>query len=187
MQQVAAVAGVACNNSGRIKPADAARRLEINRSTLKRYLDRYPELVDERGHVDFDELARHRADNPQIADAEGAKPPKHSQSAETGDRRGNKHRLEEIKTWEAEREFARTIGQLVDPTAMTDALAEAAVALRDKFMAPDPVLCERLAGETDPRTVATLLRESNRIAHQDFADAMKRVAGGAPEADNAAA
>ncbi|MBN9568712.1 MAG: hypothetical protein J0H79_14020 [Alphaproteobacteria bacterium] len=178
MQQVAAVAGVACNNSSRIKPAEAARRLEINRSTLKRYLDRYPNLVDERGWVDFDELRQHRLDNPQIADAATAKAPKPAQSEDTAARRGNKHRLEEIRAWEAEREWAKSIGQLVDPMAMVDELAESAVAMRDRFMAPDPVLCERLAGESDPRVIMQLLRDANRVVLDDYAVAMKRIAGG---------
>ncbi len=187
MQQVAAVAGVACNKSDRIKPAKAAKLLGINRSSLHRYLDRYRELLDERGLVNFEEVKQHRADNPLIEAAETEKPARTSQAPETESRRGHKHRLEEIKTWEAEREYARSLGQLVDPTAMIDELNESAVALRDKFMAPDPVLCERLAGESDPRAVAQLLREENRKMLADYASAMKRIAGGAPIADDAAA
>lgn len=189
MQQVAAVADVARNNSGRIKVAEAARKLAINRSSLGRYLENYRELLDERGRVDFEELAQHRRDNPQVSDAgDRQKSTSTPRMAEReGTRHGNKHRLEEIKAWEAEREWAKSVGQLVDPATIIDALAESAVALRDKFMAPDPTLCERIAGETDPRAVMTLLREANRAALDDFAAAMKRIAAASPATSDAGA
>jgi hypothetical protein len=183
MQQVAAVADVACNKNARIKAAAAARRLGLNRSSLKRYLDRYPELVDQRGLVDFDVVKKHRDDNPQISDALAESEPRmraEPMPSDGGSRKGNRNRLEEIKTWEAERDYAKDTGQLVDPSAIIDAISEAGVALRDKLMAPDPDLCERMAG-SDPRTVATLWREENRKLLADFLAALKRVAGGSVE------
>ena len=66
MQQVAAPGATNCNMPARIKPAEAARQLKLNRSSLKRYFDQYPELLDAAGTVDIAELQQHRADNPRI-------------------------------------------------------------------------------------------------------------------------
>lgn len=177
MQHVAPDDAARCNNSGRVTQAEAARRLEINRSSIKRYLDEYPELLAADGTIDFAELKKHRGDNPRIADPSRApserKPPKEAPGG--AGRRGNKARLEEIRAWEAERDWAVSIGQLVDPTRQLDAAVEAAAALRDRAMAPEPTLCERLAEERDPRAVQALLRETNRAMLDDFIVALKKL------------
>lgn len=153
---------------------------------MQRYLGKYPELTDDAGRVNFDEVKRHRDDNPAVAKPGEAVEPKQPKLSapepDAGSRKGTRHRLEEVKTWQVELDWAKQTGQVVDPTAIIDALSESAVALRDKFMAPDPVLCERIAGETDPRVVMTLLRENARAMLDDFAAAMKRIAGGSPAA-----
>lgn len=159
----------------RIKRGKCAGLLGIERSTLNRYLDNYPELVDERGLVELEEVRKHRADNPGVAQASESAPKEPKSPASIVSRQGSKHRLEEVKVWQTELEWAKQVGQVVDPTEMLDQVSEAAVALRDKFMAPDPVLCERIAGETDPRAVMTLLREANRAQLEEFAATMKRV------------
>lgn len=179
MQHVAPDSATRCNTVGRVTPAKAATLLRKNRSSIKRYLDEYPELLGADGLVDFEAVQRHRADNPRIADqvhGETAEPkPSKASVAPAGGRRDSKHRLEEIKAWEAEREWALSIGQLVDPSKMLDGATVAAMALRDKLMAPDFVLCERLAEERDPRVIQSLLRETNRGLVEEFIAALRKI------------
>ncbi|HEY1630810.1 MAG TPA: hypothetical protein VGF56_05810 [Rhizomicrobium sp.] len=187
MQQVAPDDAARCNTSGRVKPAEAARLLGINRSSLSRYLQQYEGLLDAEGTVDVAQLKQHRADNPRIADASASSSEAKPAKADHPTRRGGKHRLEEIKTWEAERDWAVSINQLVDPTKQLDAVVEAASALRDRMMGPEPVFCERLAEERDPRTIQSILREANRAQLEDFIATLKKAiaTGQAPQDDAA--
>lgn len=44
----------------RVNQAEVARRLGVNRSTVKRWLDKHPALMDEDGLVDVDQFRAHR-------------------------------------------------------------------------------------------------------------------------------
>lgn len=44
----------------RVSQAEAARRLDVNRSTISRWVKNHPALADEAGRVDLEELRRHR-------------------------------------------------------------------------------------------------------------------------------
>lgn len=183
MQQVAAVDGLKCNGNGRVRPAEAARQLGIDKSALHRYLTQWPDLKGLDGRVNIGELRKHRADNPRVAVAAEREAPPPALAASTSvsspseSRIGAKHRLEEIRAWEAERQWAESIGKLVDPESMIDAIAEAGVSLRDALMAPDPTYCERMAAETDPRAIAMLWREYSRSVLAQFTARMKVIAG----------
>jgi hypothetical protein len=165
MQHVAPEETSRCNNPARLKPGTAAQELGINRSSLKRYLDQYPELLDN-GTVDLEQLRRHRADNPNVADAvkkvaqRQATRPKASDSA--GGRSHAKSRLDETKAIQADLDLAERLNQVVDPGEVVDAISEAGNYLRERFIAADPILCERLAAESDPRQVKAILEEENR-------------------------
>jgi hypothetical protein len=175
MQQVAPTNSGCCNeipqrkHATRVKCAQAARELGINRSSLKRYLDQYPELLDAERTVDLEELRRHRADNPRVVEAaeeaEAAESQEirslPSQSKGTG-RSDAKARLDEARAQQAELDLAIRRGELVDPGDMLDAISEAGNFLRDKFTAVDFVLCEKLASETDPLVVKSILSDHNR-------------------------
>jgi hypothetical protein len=192
MQHVAPADAARCNNAGRVKPAEAARKLKINRSSLSRYLQQYDTLLDDAGLVDLEELRQHRADNPRIADQSAAQgdagdAPK-SKSAATASRKGAKGRVDEIRAWEAERDWAQSIGQLIDPSKLQDEALDAVTALRDKLMAPEQTLCERLAEERDPLVVKQLLRETNRALIDDLKTDFAKIFGGGgdqPEAGDA--
>lgn len=164
MQQVASGDNARCNEMGggtqRLKSAQAAQELGINRSSLKRYLDQYPELLGEDGKVDLEQLRQHRADNPNVADAvrkveqrQAARP-----KADSG-RTHAKSRLDETKAIQADLDLAERLNQVVDPGEVIDAISEAGNYLRDKLLAVDPILCERLAAETDPRVIRAIEQE----------------------------
>jgi len=177
MQQVASNGTEGCNKFGRVKPGRAAEILGLQRSTMKRYLDRNPELRDADGLVDLEALKAHRADNPAVAGEAG--PLMAAAAAPKGEgqgRRSNKQRIEEIRRLEAERDWALSIGTLVDPSQIIDAVTEAGATLRDRLMAPDYVLCERLAEERDPRAIQAVLREINRALLDDVIAALGRIA-----------
>jgi len=168
MQQVASDDNARCNETvaaQRLKPAQAAAKLGINRSSLKRYLDTYPELMPDGKTVDLEQVRKHRADNPSVIDAvrkveerETSKP----KPAALGGRTESKSRLEDAKAISAELDLAERLGQLVDPGEMLDAVAEAANFLRENFSGVDPNLCERLASETDPRQIRVVIEAHYR-------------------------
>ena len=163
MQLVAPDNDARCNASGRRTPYTAAQELGINRSSLKRYLDQYPELLSDDGKVDLEQLRQHRADNPNVADAvrkveqrQAARP---KAADASGGRTHAKSRLDETKAIQADLDLAERLNQVVDPGELVDAVSEAANYLRDKFLAVDPILCERLAAESDPRVIRAIERE----------------------------
>lgn len=179
MQQVAPPNSVCCNeipqrkHATRVKCAQAARELGINRSSLKRYLDQYSELLDADHTVDLEELRRHRDDNPRVVEAAEAieaeavresRPvsPKSARSEGKTGRSDAKARLDEARAQQAELDLAIRRGELVDPGEMLDAISEAGNFLRDKFTSVDFVLCEKLASETDPLVVKSILSDHNR-------------------------
>ena len=163
MQQVASGDNARCNNPARLKSGTAAQALGINRSSLKRYLDQYPELLGDDGKVDLEQVRQHRADNPNVADAvRKVEQRQVVRSKPEAGRTGAKSRLEEARAVEAEIDLAERLQQLVDPGDAVDAISEAANYLRDKFTTVDPILCERLASESDSRLIRSILEEENR-------------------------
>ncbi len=174
MQHVASGDNARCNKSGgtqRLKQARAAEALGINRSSLKRYLDRYPELMGEDGKVDLDRVRQHRADNPDVVDA-ARKVEEHKVARPKADgrRMETKSRLDEAKAQQAELDLAERLGQVVDPGEMLDAVAEAGNFLRERLINVDFVLAERLASEIDPRQIRALLQQERR----DLATELKK-------------
>jgi hypothetical protein len=165
MQQVASGDGARCNKAGRLKPGTAALGLGINRSTLKRYLDQYPELLGDDGKVDLEQLRKHRTDNPNVADAVRKVEQRHAtqpKPSETGSGRTHaKSRLDETKAIQADLDLAERLNQVVDPGEIVDAISEAGNYLRERFTAADPILCERLAAESDPRQIKAVLEEEH--------------------------
>lgn len=111
----------------------------INRSSLKRYLDQYPELLAVDHTVNVEEVRRHRADNPRViesAEAESAQQTaKLPRAGRLQGRADAKARLDEARAQQAELDLAVRQGELVDPREMVDAIAEAGNFLRDKFTA----------------------------------------------------
>jgi hypothetical protein len=166
MQLVAPDEEARCNASGRRTPYTAAQELGINRSSLKRYLDQYPELLGDDGKVDLAQLRAHRADNPNVADAVRKVEQRHAtqpKPAETGAGRTHaKSRLDETKAIQADLDLAERLNQVVDPGEIVDAISEAGNYLRERFTAADPILCERLAAESDPRQIKAVLEEEHR-------------------------
>lgn len=170
----------------RVKPARAAALLKKNRSTIKRYLDNHQGLLGEDGLVDFETLQQHMGDNPSVIDRAALDETPKSAKPAPGGRRESKHRLDEIRAWEAERDWALSTGQLVDPAKLFDAVTVAAMALRDKMMAPDFVLCERIAEERDPRAIQTLLRETNRGLVEEAIASLRKIVAPQQSGDAAA-
>ena len=151
-------------NAERVKPAEAARRLNLARSTVKRYLDEYPELKGDDGLIDYRELAKHRGDNPRTNEAPDVTPRKPAAPPKQTGRSAAKQRLEEASAEIREIELAKMRGELVDAGLIGDAVTEAAMMLRDKLTMPDLVTCEKFAAEQNPRAIQAMFREYHRGA-----------------------
>lgn len=172
-----------------MRPSHAARELGLNRSTVTRYLDQYAELKDSDGLVDLDELRRHRADNPTVAES-AKRADLASPAPKPGPKNGRKDtkaRLDEIKLEREERSLAIENGEYVEVAAVADPLNEAAMRVRDTLLSPDYSLGERLAAETDPLRALAMVKDWNRQAVASLAQVFEELAkaraaqAGAPE------
>ncbi len=169
--------------SERVKPIEAARRLEIDRSSVSRYLKTYPELLGTDGKVDFAEFITHRRANLDVPDkpAREVKPAKVAQSSTRSRHSESKARLVELQVEREERAAAKEAGELVEAAAIGDALIEAATLLRDKLLSPDVTLCERLAAEKDPRLVRELINTWSRGCLEEMIQAIAKLDASPPQ------
>ncbi|MBL6852360.1 MAG: hypothetical protein ISS15_05405 [Alphaproteobacteria bacterium] len=160
----------------RIKPAEVARRLQIGKSSVSRYLGQYPELIGTDGCVDWTEFQKHRGDNWRVGEPRPGESASAPTARSTG-RKGIKQRLEEIRLEQAEIELARQKGEVVDARDVGDAVMEAASTLRDALMDPDQAFCDRLAAERDPRVCAQLVRDRERSLMEKFVASLSAIDG----------
>lgn len=180
----------------------AARELNLNKSTLTRYLRSYPELNRSAAAgkilVDLAELKRHRDENVNLVksgnhagrlfeeETQAASPPLLPEafdepgapdSARQGAYATARARFEEIRARRAEREEAEHLGQLVSGESVAEAIGEALIVLRDKLLSPDLDLCEAVAKTSDPAEVMKVLRAANRAALEKLTEAFREHAG----------
>lgn len=185
-----------------VSGARAARELNLNKSTLTRYLRTYPELnrstAEGKILVDLAELKRHRDENVNLVksgnhagrlfdeEAATASPallpetfddPASADGVRQGAYANARARFEEIRARRAEREEAEHLGQLVSGEAVAEAIGEALIVLRDKLLSPDLDLCEALAKTAEPAEVMKVLRAANRDALDKLTEAFREHAG----------
>lgn len=165
----------------RVTRAEAARRLNINRSTLTRWIDKHPALLDNDGLVDPVELQKHRdaVANPKLQTR--GNPARLDSGAETGTEAGgeaaprtpatargssslNDHRArgEAAKAITAELDLADRLKLTLVRADVEAQIASAGELIKRKAdeMAKD--LAEKLARIDDPRAVEQMLRTGLR-------------------------
>lgn len=171
----------------------AAAALEVNASTVSRYLRRYPELnrgSDARPLINVVELRRHRAENVNIAMAGNhagvpAATPQNSDAAEPEtplppekqDHSYSRARAarEAINARRAKIELDQILGAVTPTDEVNDAVFAANQVLQDGLLNIRRELAERLVGMTDVREIEALLRQEHRAVLEGFAQEFKRL------------
>lgn len=153
---------------------------KISQQALTKYLDKFAEIprrpseADARVTlVDFEALAKHRAENPRNKGVEGAK---------RGGRRNSEAeqmRLRERKAIVELREFqlAERKGELVTRAEVLRAMSAASVALTQAFQRTRYERAEALEAAPDARAKAALLIEQDEAIQAAFADALGALTG----------
>lgn len=192
----------------RVTKAEAARVIEVNRSTVTRWCNKHPALVDEDGKVSIEELARHRDTviNPALQTRKGkgkeeAAPKASGPSAEgapaetapaTAPDSGpnlNLHRArsEEIKAFTAELDLADRLGRTVERSRVEAAAAEAAELIKATAAQLVRDRAEPISRLEDVREVELALGEMMDELLQKAAKALAGAAGGDDGAERTAA
>lgn len=184
----------------RVAPAEAARRLGVNRSTLSRYFRRYPELVGSDGLVSIAEVRQHRADNvngvksanyrgggeiageapePAVEDTEAlAEAPDAEAGAPAASGRAGvtyadaKRRREEAAAHKAELDLAERLGQLTPKDEIEGRAADLAQQVRERAGQVVREVAERAAVEhgLEVRVVRTALEQAQSEIFASIAD-----------------
>lgn len=146
----------------RVTAAEAARALDVNRSTVSRWLKKNPALVDAGGRVSVDELRRHREAviDPRLETntAERAAEPGPARRAGPSIN-DHKERLERAKADEAELDLAERLGQTLVRADVERAIGEAGEQLRQDIAAAVRDEAERLAQISDVREMELAVRK----------------------------
>lgn len=193
---------------GRIKQAEAARRLGVNRSTVSRWVKESPALADADGLVDVAELeaycqtVKHPGNRTKVAAAASAlrieadrddaapEPRPDLQPAPRGADGAtalNTHRArtEEAKAVGAELDLAERLQQTLRRSDVERALADAANAIRQRAAQLARDRAERLALIDDVRAMESALDDMMRDLLNGTADALAKAAQGETTADAA--
>lgn len=150
----------------RVTAAEAARALKVNRSTVSRWLQKNPALVDADGRVSVEELRRHREAviDPRLqtntaeraAEPAPAPAPERQAAPSIND---HKARLERAKADEAELDLAERLGQTLVRADVERAIGEAGEQLRQDIAARVRDEAERLAQISDVREMELAVRK----------------------------
>lgn len=176
---------------------EAARAINVNASTITRYLRQHPEL--NRGGagrplVDLDELKRHRTENvnavmsgnhggrllgepPAVAPPPEPEPEEHEDERRSiGPRKPSyadaKTVAEATRARLAQLELARRLKQVVSRAEVEQALLEAGQTLRQLLAARARSIAEDLSALNDPREITARLDEEDRACLERIADAL---------------
>ena len=173
----------------RVTKAEAARQMEVNRSTLTRWCAKHPALVDDDGLVSVDELKDHRDTvlNPALQTRGGqkeAKPEPKASDIAVSSLNADRARRERARADAEELDLAQRLGQTLRRDDVERALQSAAEIIRQTGSQLVKDHAERLASMEDPRAVEVHLDEMMRVLQARAADALIAAAG--DEADNAA-
>ncbi|HMO72642.1 MAG TPA: hypothetical protein PKC84_13550 [Paracoccaceae bacterium] len=163
----------------RVTRAEAARRLNIDRSTVTRLVKAHPALLDDAGHVCPDEIARQRDAvlnpalqtrlGPQAGRAGGAP----AVAAATGPTlNDSRTRAETAKAEQAELDLAERLGLTLDRRQVEDCLASAGQMLGQRQEQDLRAHAERLARIDDTREMERALRALFDAQREAFAQAL---------------
>ena len=148
----------------RVTRAEAARRLGVHKSTIKRWCDKHPALIGPDGLVDPEEIRAHyetvahpglqaRRGRPAEAAPDPVQPPREG-AATLNDHRS---RSEKAKADSAELDLAERLGQTLRRDQVEAAVAEAAEILRQAAGQAARDAAERLARIEDVREMEVAL------------------------------
>lgn len=146
----------------RVRPAEAARQLGLNKSTISRWLKKHPALLGDDGLVDVEELRAHRDGqiNPNLQTrgpaAEARDAP---DAAPTETPRDHRARYEKARADDAELDLAERLGETLRRRDVEAAVAEAAATLNQAATRVCRDRAERLVRIDDPRAMQTELEK----------------------------
>ena len=150
----------------RITRSEAAQSLGVNKSTITRWVQKHPALLDENGRVSLEELKRHRDTvvNPalQTRGVSGSgEPPMAPPAAQAPAASMNDHRArkEEVRAAEAELDLAERVKATLRRSDVEQAISEAAELLRQRAMRLVRDRAEHLARIDDVRAMEAALGE----------------------------
>ena len=173
----------------------AAAALDLQASTVSRYLARYPELKIGRGRgakVDLEVLRRHRAENvnglkaanhsglpaeaPVVEDGPAVGPPAGPElPAESGYSRARTAR-EAIAARRAQLDLEERLGRALPKDEVEAAAYEVGQMFRERLMARNRNLGEVFATMENARQITAYLREQDLQLLADIGEALRRLA-----------
>lgn len=172
----------------RVTRAAAARELGVNKSTVKRWCDKHPALMDERGMVDVDELREHRDTviNPGLQTAGRAitEDPAPARVSEPG-LNAHRSRREKATADSAELDLADRLGKTMRRADVESAVGEAAALLRETAAQIARDRAERLARIDDVRAMEAELEDMTRAMLAEGARFLEEAVKGESESDAA--
>lgn len=166
----------------------AARALEVNASTISRYLKEFPELNQgsaTRPKIDVKVLRRHRIENtnpsqqrgrhaaPAAIVAAAAPPAATSKGSETPNYALAKAVRETVLAQRARVDLDEKRGLLVPRREIEDAVYDAGTVLQRDMLELGPQLAERLAAMDNPREIAALLETELRRVLATMASSLR--------------
>lgn len=188
-----------------VPAAEAARRLGVNRSSIKRYLDKYPELVSSTDgrtkYVDPDRLAAHREENinPAIQHNHAGEPgireeppPTSPPSAplpedaldetlagEDGQQPTTQseayRRYNLARARRQELEYEKEIGNVVPREEVERAVRQASQLLREQAATSARKLADKLASLDAPSDVRAAIQARDQELLEAFADGLNEL------------
>jgi hypothetical protein len=146
----------------RMTRAEAAMRLGVHKSTIKRWCDKHPSLIQEDGLVDLGELERHRAEHahPGLQTRMGHQPAPMQTQGTLNDHR---ERNEKARAETAELDLAERLGLTLRRDEVEAAIAEAAEIMKQTAMQLARDNAERLSLIDDAREMDQALTD---MVHQ---------------------
>lgn len=174
----------------RVRRAEAARVLGLDKATVTRWVQKNPALLDERGLVSVDELRQHRdaTINPKLQTrgpaAAGDSPPVEperrpsSAAAEAPASSLNDHRTrtEAVRAYDAELALAERLGLTLRREDVEAAVAHAGETIRQRAAQLVRDRAEHLARIDDPRAMEKALDEMLRELLSDASAALAAAA-----------
>jgi parvulin-like peptidyl-prolyl isomerase len=148
----------------RVTRAEAARQLGVNRSTVTRWCNGHPALVDENDLVSVDELRAHREAviDPRLQ-TNGARPAPQQPAAGSAPPavgiNDHKARHELARAQSAELDLAERLGMTIERRKVAAAVAEAAEMVRQAVAQAARDQAERLAAIEDAREMEHALMD----------------------------
>lgn len=168
----------------RVTQAEAARQLDVNRSTISRWVKQHPALADESGQVDLDQLRRHR--ETQIhpgnqtkakASASGAAKPRAGRAAvRPAALNDHRARREEANATAAELDLADRLKLTLRREDVESAAADAGEAIKQRAFQLVRDKAEALSRIEDVREMEKALEEMMRDLLSTGARALREMA-----------